>query len=55
MKTLIIIDLEATCCSRSSIPKDEMEIIEIGAVAIDEYSVFIRPVRNLILTDFCKE
>ena len=63
MKTLLIIDLEATCCNKSSIPKNEMEIIEIGAVAVnketfeivDEYSTFIKPVRNPILRDFCKE
>ena len=52
--TFIIIDLEATCCDQSSIPKNEMEIIEIGAVAVDqvtlkaldEYSTFIQAVRN---------
>ncbi len=40
-----------------------MEIIEIGAVAVSsskgeivsEFQSFIRPVRNAVLTDFCKE
>lgn len=56
----IIIDLEATCWG-NSIKKDN-EIIEIGAVLIDsnynktgEYQTFIKPVRNPILSEFCKE
>lgn len=40
-----------------------MEIIEIGAVLverdqlqiIDEFQTFIKPTKNPILTDFCKE
>ncbi|MAS92733.1 MAG: exonuclease [Verrucomicrobiales bacterium] len=61
--TSIIVDIEATCCNDASFPRHQMEIIEIGAVAVDsytgefdsEYQTFIRPVRNPILTDFCKE
>ncbi|MEN8236707.1 MAG: 3'-5' exonuclease [Pseudomonadota bacterium] len=57
----LIVDLEATCCNKGSIPKYEMETIEIGAViieatkliAINEFSIFIRPVRHKILTPFC--
>lgn len=59
----LILDLEATCCNDHSFPKDEKEIIEIGAVMvlgktleiISEFQTFIRPVRHPQLTDFCKE
>ncbi|PKK82831.1 MAG: exonuclease [candidate division Zixibacteria bacterium HGW-Zixibacteria-1] len=58
---LLIVDLEATCWENKGLFK-EMETIEIGAVLADlndrdsvrEYDVFIRPVRNSILSDFCK-
>lgn len=57
----LIVDLEATCSDDGSVPRDEMEIIEIGAVVldaqsfriIDEFDAFIRPVRHPRLTDFC--
>lgn len=65
----LIIDLEATCSDRAaashekSVPRDEMEIIEIGAVMLDarsyetagEFQTFIRPVRHPELTPFCRE
>ncbi|PWU06310.1 MAG: exonuclease [Verrucomicrobia bacterium] len=59
----LIVDLEATCSNDSSLPREEMEIIEIGAVMVDaqtmeivsEFQSFIRPVRHPQLTDFCKE
>jgi len=59
----VIVDLEATCCNDNSFPRHEMEIIEIGAVAVNsatgeiraEFQSFIRPVRNPVLTDFCIE
>ena len=59
----IIVDLEATCCNEGSFPREEMEIIEIGAVAVlaatgeirSEFQSFVRPVRNPRLTDFCQE
>lgn len=59
----LIIDLEATCCNDASFPKEEMEIIEIGAVMvsqetqtiISEFQSFVQPVRHPQLTDFCKE
>jgi len=59
---LAIVDFEATCCDQQTFPRGEMEIIEIGAVAVDaatgeilsEFCAFIRPVRNPILTGFCK-
>lgn len=63
MTTLVIVDFEATCCNDASFPREEMEIIEVGAVAVrkdtatvvDEYQSFVRPVRNPALTEFCKE
>lgn len=58
---LVIVDLEATCCDAGSVPRNEMEIIEIGAVAIErasaevhsEFQSFVRPVRHPKLTKFC--
>ncbi len=59
----LVIDLEATCCDKKTIPRHEMEIIEIGAVMVDaknlipvsEFQTFIKPLRNPILTEFCKQ
>ncbi|QDU48490.1 3'-5' exonuclease [Gimesia panareensis] len=59
----LIIDLEATCCDRKTVPRDEMEIIEIGAVIVArnslkplaEFQTFIQPVRHPQLTPFCTE
>ncbi len=59
--TFIIVDLEATCCNGGSIPRNEMEIIEIGAVALEnrtyniisEFDTLVKPVRNPKLTQFC--
>ena len=55
----IIFDLEATCWRHEYEP-DNMEIIEIGAVALDEngeisgeFSCFVRPVMHPKLSDFC--
>lgn len=58
----LVLDLEATCCDKASIKRHEMEIIEIGAVMMeaetlritDEFQTFVKPVRNPILTPFCK-
>jgi 3'-5' exoribonuclease 1 len=57
----LVIDLEATCCDLKSIHRNEMEIIEIGAVMVNaksleivsEFQTFIKPVRHPILTNFC--
>lgn len=57
----LILDLEATCCDRGSVPRDEREILEIGAVMMDarsfevcsEFQTFIHPVRHPCLTAFC--
>ena len=58
----LVIDLEATCSNDETVPRREMEIIEIGAVMaaadfrpIDEFQTFIRPVRHPLLTVFCNE
>jgi len=59
----LIIDLEATCSDNGIVPRDEMEIIEIGAVLQSartfeiesEFQTFVRPVRNPNLTKFCME
>lgn len=59
----LVIDLEATCCNDGQFPREEMEIIEIGAViadgrtfeSLDEFQTFVRPVRHTTLTDFCRE
>lgn len=60
---LLVVDLEATCSSDNSIPPGKMETIEIGAALVDaksfeicdEFQAFIKPVRNPILTEFCRE
>jgi len=59
---MVVIDLEATCSRDDTVPKKEMEIIEIGAVAIDsggrpvdEFQAFVRPVRHPQLTEFCRQ
>jgi inhibitor of KinA sporulation pathway (predicted exonuclease) len=59
----LVIDLEATCADNGSIPKQIMEIIEIGAVLLDgralqpiaEFQTFVRPVRRPKLTPFCQQ
>jgi inhibitor of KinA sporulation pathway (predicted exonuclease) len=59
----VVIDLEATCCDDHTIPREESEIIEIGAVLVDaatltpqaEFQSFVKPVRHRILTPFCTE
>jgi len=59
---LAIVDFEATCCDQQSFSREEMEIIEIGSIAVNaatgdilsEFCTFIRPVRHPMLTSFCK-
>lgn len=63
MEHFLVVDLEATCSDDGCVPRDEMEIIEIGAVMVsatthqpvDEYQAFVRPVRNPTLTAFCRD
>jgi inhibitor of KinA sporulation pathway (predicted exonuclease) len=57
----LVVDLEATCDEHHRIPREETEIIEIGAVLVDaeslapveEFQTFVRPVRHRTLTPFC--
>ena len=58
LRALVIFDIEATC--DPSLPKHKREIIEIGAVkildgkVIDSFQCFVKPRKNVILTDYCK-
>lgn len=62
---ILIVDLESTCSDDDSIKRHETEIIEIGAafavlenekwIIKSEFSSFVKPVKNPILTDFCKK
>lgn len=65
----IVVDFEATCWEWRKHPEfkekqeREMEIIEIGAVQVDpetfeitdEFDIFVQPVQNPKLSDFCRE
>lgn len=50
----LIIDFVATCSNDRLLPREEMEIIEIGAVmlaepnliAVSEFQTFVRPIRH---------
>jgi inhibitor of KinA sporulation pathway (predicted exonuclease) len=57
----ILIDLEATCWPKEPLTTNVSEIIEIGAVLIDdkfniisEFDYFVKPVMHPMLSDFCK-
>lgn len=58
----VVIDLEATTSDDGSLPRDEMETIEIGAVLVQgetlapvkEFQCMVKPVRHPVLTPFCK-
>lgn len=60
---LIVVDLEATCSDDGTVPRDQMEIIEIGAVLVgmedlevlDTFQTLVLPVRHQELTPFCTE
>ena len=57
----LVVDLEATTSDDGTLPPDEMETIEIGAVivsaatldVVDEFQSFVRPVRHPKLLPFC--
>jgi inhibitor of KinA sporulation pathway (predicted exonuclease) len=57
----VVIDLEATCTNSNEFPREQTEIIEIGAVLVDgkslepisEFQTFVKPVRHPVLTSFC--
>jgi inhibitor of KinA sporulation pathway (predicted exonuclease) len=60
-KYYLVIDLEATCDADHAIPREQTEIIEIGAVLCDgatlqptsEFQTFVKPLRHPRLTPFC--
>jgi inhibitor of KinA sporulation pathway (predicted exonuclease) len=60
---LCIVDLEATCWPGNDRRREEMEIIEIGAILADaatlkplkEFDRLVRPVRHPTLSPFCTE
>jgi 3'-5' exoribonuclease 1 len=57
----LVVDVEATCDEDHRIPREQTEIIEIGAVLCDgttllplaEFQTFVKPIRHRILTPFC--
>lgn len=57
----LVIDVEATCDEDARIPREQTEIIEVGAVLCDgatlqpraEFQTFVKPVRHPRLTSFC--
>lgn len=58
---LLVVDLEMTCTDDGSIPADQMEVIEVGAVivsrageVIDRFEAFVRPAARPVLTPFCR-
>lgn len=59
----LVIDLEATCDDAGSVPRHQMETIEIGAVLADgdsfepleEFQTFVQPIRHPMLTRFCTQ
>ena len=60
---IVVVDIEHTCTENGSIPPEERETIEIGAVLIDtcsldvvdEFSELIRPITHPKLSQFCIE
>jgi inhibitor of KinA sporulation pathway (predicted exonuclease) len=60
-RPFLVIDLEATCDDQGGIPREQTEIIEIGAVLVEadtlrpfaEWQTFVRPIRHPQLTAFC--
>lgn len=57
----LVIDVEATCDEDHRIPREQTEIIEVGAVLCDgktlqpqaQFQSFIKPLRHPRLTPFC--
>ncbi len=57
---ILVIDLEATCSDDGSMTREQMEVIELGAVwatpagvIINALQCFVRPVERPILKPFC--
>jgi len=63
LERVVVLDIEHTCTNNNSIPREERETIEIGAVlidtkqchVIDEFQSLIRPIRHRVISDFCTE
>lgn len=63
--TVVIIDIECTCNDDPSIVREEMEIIEVGAIAgqlsqdgfelTDKCQIYVQPQIHTQLTAFCKQ
>ncbi len=59
----LVVDLEATCDEDHHIPRQQTEIIEIGAVLVDgetliptaEFATFVRPIVHRKITPFCTQ
>jgi inhibitor of KinA sporulation pathway (predicted exonuclease) len=59
----LVVDLEATCDDGGAVPRDQTEIIEIGAVLVQgktlrtvaEFMTFVRPIVHPTLTAFCTQ
>jgi len=59
----LVVDVEATCDENHRIPREQTEIIEVGAVLCDgatllpqaEFQTFVKPVRHPRLTPFCTQ
>ena len=59
----LVIDVEATCDEDHRIPREQTEIIEVGAVLCDatslqpqaEFQTFVKPIRHPKLTPFCMQ
>ena len=58
----VVVDVEATCWDDLRFPNNEREIIEIGAVQLDDdlaeqcqFSQTVRPVRHSELSEFCTQ
>ena len=61
-KTYIIFDLEATCWTQADQANHTSEIIEIGAIKVDQdlhildrFQMFVKPVLHPVLSEYCKE
>ncbi len=62
-KTLLVVDLEATCWADGRGPREDMETIEFGAVLvrmsdlqpIDGRSWFVKPKLHPVLSEFCTQ
>lgn len=61
---VVCVDVEATCSTDLSVPREQMEVIEVGAVVLDReknweavrsLEFFIKPILHPVLTPFCTE